>query len=121
MEGYTEVAAVTFAASSVLTRSCTSGCAVTRTIRANRLADCCQITNGIAQQDGATPVQVGDGEEAWLTIRQRRMPLLIEYLKVNLVWCQIVAATQLDTFNRASLHLSEAKTTLNRQVALIGT
>src|SRR5713101_5071911 len=59
------------------------------TIRAHLMADCRQVSDGIAQQDGASPVKVGDGEEAGLAIRQRRVAPLVEHLEVDLVGCQI--------------------------------
>src|SRR5207237_30717 len=58
------------------------------------------------------------GKEARLAIRERSMVLLVKHLKVRLIGCRMVAATQLNAFARASLQFGEAEATFHQQTLL---
>ena len=54
------------------------------------------------------------------SVRTSALGGLVEHLEVDLVGYRIVAAAQLDTFSRASLHLGEAEATLDHEIVPVG-
>ena len=88
-------------------------------MRADLVTDRRQVANGVAQQDRATSVKVGDGQEARRPVRKRHVALLVEHLEVDLVRRWVVTAAQLDTFPRGALQLGGAEATLDRQIVFV--
>src|SRR5690348_7403245 len=84
------------------------------------VTDRVQVAESVAQQDGAASIQMSNKEQASLSIRQRFVRLLVNYLEIKLIGSRIMSSAKFPAFACASLHLGETQRIANDQILLIG-